>query len=207
MRGKPFTFATGIYASGDWESASLVPQNVIDVLAKYTALELNPEGVNVRIDSHELFEYPFLFITGHLPVFFTPRERANLKEYVRRGGFLFVDDHNHDIDGVFHKTMTEELEKLFGKLKKIPNDHRLYRAFFEFEDGPPTTSHELNGWGDNLVHDYMMGIMDGDRIDVLYSNKDYSSEWHVKLTENRDRREAEDPAKIAVNIVVYALTR
>ncbi len=207
MRSKPFTFATGIYASGDWESASLVPQNVIDVLAKYTTLELNPEGVNVRIDSHELFEYPFLFITGHLPVFFTPRERANLKEYVRRGGFVFVDDHNHDIDGVFHKTMTEELEKLFGKLVKIPNDHRLYRAFFEFEDGPPTTSHELNGWGDNLVHDYLMGIMDGDRIDVLYSNKDYSSEWHVKLTENRDRREAEDPAKIAVNIVVYALTR
>ncbi|HLU41090.1 MAG TPA: DUF4159 domain-containing protein [Microthrixaceae bacterium] len=204
---KPFTFATGIYTSGDWESASLVPQNVIDVLAKYTTLELNPSGVNVRIDSPEVFEYPFLFLTGHLPVFFTPRERANLKRYVERGGFLFVDDHNHDIDGIFHQTMTRELEQLFGPLKKIPNDHRIYSAFFEFPDGPPTTSHELNGWGDNLVHDYLMGIMDGDRIDVLYSNKDYSSEWHVKLTDNRDRREDEDPAKIAVNFVVYALTR
>lgn len=204
---KPFTFATGIYASGDWESASLVPQNVIDVLAKYTTLDLNPSGVNVRIDSPELFEYPFVFLTGHLPVFFTPRERANLKRYVERGGFLFVDDHNHDIDGIFHQTMTRELEQLFGPLKKIPNDHRIYSAFFEFPDGPPTTSHELNGWGDNLVHDYLMGVMDGDRIDVLYSNKDYSSEWHVKLTDNRDRREDEDPAKIAVNFVVYALTR
>lgn len=202
-----FTFATGIYTSGDWESASLVPQNVIDILAKYTTLELNPSGINVRIDSQDLFEYPFLFLTGHLPVFFTPAERANLKKYVERGGFLFVDDHNHDIDGVFHKTMTEELEKLFGKLKRIPNDHRLYSAFFKYEEGPPMTSHELNGWGDNLSHDYLLGIMDGDRIDVLYSNKDYSSEWHVKLTDNRDRREEQDPAKIAVNFVVYALTR
>ena len=204
---KPFTFATGIYASGDWESASLVPQNVIDVLAKYTALELNPSGVNVRIDSDELFELPFLFLTGHLPVFFTAKERVNLKKYVERGGFLFVDDHNHDIDGIFHKTMTAEITKMFGKLTRVPNDHRLYRTFFEYEDGPPTTSHELNGWGDNLKHDYFHGIMDGDRIDVLYSSKDYSSEWSNKLTDNRDLREEDDPAKIAVNIVVYALTR
>jgi hypothetical protein len=204
---KPFTFATGIYASGDWESASLVPQNVIDILAKYTALEINPSGVNVRIDSPELFEYPFLFVTGHLPVYFTPRERANLEKYVRRGGFLFVDDHNHDIDGVFHKTMTEELERLFGKLVEIPNDHRIYSAFFKFDEGPRPTSHELNGWGDNIVHPYLRGIMDGDRIDVLYSNKDYSSEWHVKLAENRTRHDVQDPAKIAVNFVVYALTR
>src|SRR5690606_41751083 len=103
---KPFTFATGIYTSGDWESASLVPQNVIDVLAKYTTLELNPSGVNVRIDSPEVFEYPFLFLTGHLPVFFTPRERANLKRYDARGGFICVDAHNHYILLTFQSTMT-----------------------------------------------------------------------------------------------------
>ena len=206
---KSFTFATGIYASGDWESASLVPQNVIDVLAKYTSLDINPSGVNVRLDSDDLFELPFVFLTGHLPVFFTAKERTNLKKFVDRGGFLFVDDHNHDIDGVFHKTMTEELTKLFGKLKQVPNDHLLYRSFFEFEDGPTPTSHELNGWGDNLVHEHLLGIMrgeKGDRIDVLYSNKDYSSEWSMKLTETKQTME-QDPTKIAVNIVVYALTR
>jgi hypothetical protein len=204
---KPFVFATGIYASGNWESAQLVPQNVIDVVSKYTALDIEPSGVNVRIDSPELFEYPFLFITGHLPVFFSAPERTNLKRYVENGGFLFVDDHNHDIFGAFHETMTAELEGMFGELTRVPDDHRLYNAFFEFEDGPPTTSHELNGWGDGLIHDYLLGIMDGDRVDVLYSNKDYSSEWHMHLTDNRDRHMQEDPAKIAVNFVVYALTR
>lgn len=201
----PFTFATGIYSSGDWESASRLPPTVIDVLAKYTTLELSPEGINVRLDSNELFEYPFLFLTGHIPVFFTAGERRNLKKFVDRGGFLFVDDHNHDIDGIFHQTMTAELTRLFGKLVEIPNDHALYRTFFTYEDGPPNTSQELNGWGDNLVHTHLHGAMHGDRIDVLYSNKDYSSEWSMRVETKQFIRE--DPMKFGVNIVVYALSR
>jgi Domain of unknown function (DUF4159) len=204
---KPFTFATGMYTSGDWESASQVPPNVIDALAKYTTLDLTPVGVNVPLESAELFEYPFVFLTGHLPVFFTSGERRNLARYVERGGFLFVDDHNHDVDGRFHLTMTAELNRLFRprSLVTIPNEHALYRSFFTFKDGPPATGHELNGWGDNLVHTHLLGVMRGDRIDVLYSNKDYSSEW--SMHPDTKRFMAVDPTKFGVNIVVYALTR
>jgi hypothetical protein len=202
---KPFAFATGIYASGDWESAPLVGANIIDSLAKYTALPLVPTGTNVRIDGDEQFEHPFLFVTGHLPVLFTASERRNLVRFVERGGFLFVDDHNHDVDGIFHKTMTEELTQLFGALRRVPNDHALYRSFFEFEDGPPVTSHELNGWGDNLVHPHLMGVLRDGRVDVLYSSKDYSSEWSMHPDTKRFMRE--DPTKFGVNIVVYALSR
>jgi len=92
-----------------------------------------------------------------------------------------------------------------GPLKTVPNDHALYRSFFKYEDGPPATSHELNGWGDNLVHEHLMGIMRGDRIDVLYSNKDYSSEWSMHPESKRFMEV--DPSRFAVNIVVYALTR
>jgi hypothetical protein len=136
---------------------------------------------------------------------FTAAERSNLTRYVERGGFIFMDDHNHDVDGVFHKTATEELKRLFGPLKTVPNDHALYRSFFKYEDGPPATSHELNGWGDNLVHEHLMGIMRGDRIDVLYSNKDYSSEWSMHPDSKRFLEL--DPSRFSVNIVVYALTR
>jgi hypothetical protein len=202
---KPFTFATGIYSSGDWESAALLPGSVIDSLAKYTEVPLAPSGVNVRLDSDELFEYPFVFLTGHLPVFFTSAERHNLARFIQRGGFLFVDDHNHDIDGEYHKTMTGELRRLFGPLRDVPNTHDLYRAFFTFKDGPPATSHELNGWGDNLVHAHLQAVMHEDRIDVLYSSKDYSSEW--SMHPDTKRFMAQDPSKFGVNIVVYALTR
>lgn len=202
---KPFTFATGMYASGDWESASQVPANLIDSLARYTTLDLAPAGVNVPLDADTLFEYPFVFLTGHLPVFFTAGERRNLARFVERGGFLFVDDHNHDIDGPFHRTMTDELTRLFGPLGLVPNDHPIYRSFFQFRDGPPATGHELNGWGDNLVHTHLLGAMRGQRINVLYSNKDYSSEW--SMHPDTKRMMQIDPTRFGVNVVIYALTR
>ena len=57
---------------------------------------------------------------------------------------------------------------IFGPdaLKKLPNDHALYRAFFTFDKGPPATSFELNGWGDDLVHDYLRGIEIDGRLAV-----------------------------------------
>src|SRR6185503_20931747 len=147
------------------------------------------------------------FRSGHLPVRFSQQESANLKAFVERGGFVFIDDHNHDVDGAFHKTATAELRRIFGAnaLRELPNSHELYRAFFTFEDGPPATSHELNGWGDNLVHQHLLGVMRGNRIDVLYSNKDYSSEWSMHPESKRFMEV--DPSRFAVNIVVYALTR
>lgn len=93
---------------------------------------------------------------------------------------------------------------MFGKLVRIPNNHVLYKTFFTYDE-PPATSHELNGWGDNIVHEYLQGVMRGDRIDVIYSNKDYSSEWSMRPETKRQYEE--DLTKFAVNIVVYALTR
>jgi hypothetical protein len=99
------------------------------------------------------------------------------------------------------------MAELFGPaaLVKLPNDHPLYRTFFEFPKGPPTTSLELNGWGDDLVHDYLKAIVVDGRIGVLYSNKDYSSEWTYH-PENK-RFLSVDNTRFAVNLVVYALTR
>jgi hypothetical protein len=200
-----FVFATAQYESGDWDSAPLVPANVIDSIARYTSIDVSPTGVIVSLASRDVFRYPMLYLTGHLPVRFTATERANVSQFVKRGGFLFVDDHNHDIDGAFHKTATEEIARACGRLVEIPNDHALYRAFFHFDDGPPTTSHELNGWGDNLVHKHLLGVNRGDRLAVLYSNKDYSSEWGYHPDNKRFL--AVDNTKFAVNVVVYALTR
>jgi hypothetical protein len=127
-----------------------------------------------------------------------------LREYADRGGLLFVDDHNHDIDGAFHRTATEEIERTVGPLRELPNDHRLFSAFFRFE-GPPTTMHELGGWGDGLVHEHLLHARRNGRIAVLYSNKDYSSEWNFH-PDNR-RFSSVDNTRFAVNLVVYALTR
>ena len=200
-----FVFATVQYESGDWDSAPLVPANVIDSVARYTSIPVAPQGVVVPLGSEALLRYPFAWLTGHLPVRFTDAERRMLARYVERGGMLVVDDHNHDIDGEFHKSATEELRRALGPLVELPNTHELYRAFFTFEDGPPTTAHELNGWGDNLVHPHLMAHLRDGRIGVLYSNKDYSSEWSYHPDNKRFL--AVDNTRFAVNLVVYALTR
>ncbi|MFL5578024.1 MAG: DUF4159 domain-containing protein [Gemmatimonadaceae bacterium] len=200
-----FVFATVRYESGDWDSAPLLPANVIDSVARYTALDVAPTGAVVSLASPDLMRYPLAYLTGHLPVRFSEAERAQLRAYIDRGGMLFVDDHNHDVDGAFHKTAVEEIGRAVGPLRELPNDDALYSAFFDFPDGPPTTSHELNGWGDNLVHRHLLAAMRGDRVAVLYSNKDYSSEWNYHP--DSKRFQSVDNTRFAVNLVVYAVTR
>jgi hypothetical protein len=198
-----FVFATARYGSGDWDSAPLLPANIIDSVARYTSIPVAPTGATASLATPLALHFPLLYLTGHLPVRFSDSERRNLQEFLRRGGLLFVDDHNHDVDGVFHKSATEELTRVAGPLRDLPNDHALYHCFFKF-DGPPTTSQELNGWGDNLVHKQLQAVMAGDRISVLYSSKDYSSEWDYHPESKRSQ--SVDNTRFAVNVVVYALT-
>jgi hypothetical protein len=202
-----FVWATARYESGDWNSAPLVATNLQHSIAQYTSLPVASTGAIVDLSSAELFKFPFVFLTGHLPVRFNAQESANLEAFVERGGFIFIDDHNHDIDGGFHKTATAEIARIFGAgaLKPIPKNHELYRAFFVFDDGPPTTSHELNGWGDNLVHEHLFGVEVNGRLGVLYSNKDYSSEWNYHARSKR--QQSIDNTRFGVNVAVYALTR
>ena len=205
--GAPFTFATLRYESGNWDSAPLVPSNIAHAVAQYTDIDVAPEGIEVDLSSDDVFDHPFVFMTGHLPVRFSDGEARNLRAYVERGGLVFIDDHGHDIDGAFHRTVTAELDRVFGSgaVRELPNDHELYRTFFVFEDGPPATPHEMNGWGDGLIHDHLRAIDVGGRIGVLYSNKDYASEWNYHYPNKRFL--GLDNTRFAVNIVLYALTR
>jgi hypothetical protein len=200
-----FVWATAQYDSGDWDSAPMVAPNLIDSVARYTTIDVAPTGVIVPLGSRDLFKYPLVFLTGHLPVRFTEVERSTLREYCRRGGLLFVDDHNHDIDGEFHRTAWEEIATAVAPLKDLPNTHEIYRSFFTFADGPPTTSHELNGWGDNLVHKHLQAVERDGRICVLYSSKDYASEWNYHPDNKRFL--SLDNTRFGVNVVVYALSR
>ena len=200
-----FVFCTGRYESGDWDSAPTLPANLIDSVARYTQIGTAPSGVAVALSSDRILDFPLVYLTGHLPFRFTDAERRNARRLVDRGGMIFIDDHNHDVGGVFHKTAVEEITRTFGRLVELPNGHELYRAFFRFDDGPPATSHELNGWGDNLVHANLSAVMRGDRIAVLYSNKDYSSEWNYHP--DNKRFSSTDNTRFGVNIIVYALTR
>ena len=156
----PFTFVRLQYRSGNWDTDPRMPSNLLHSLIQYTTVPVNEQEKVISLESAELFNYPFSYLSGHKLVQFNQKERQNFETYVKNGGFVFVDDCNHDIDGLFAKSFERQMATLFGAsaLKKLPNDHALYRSFFTFEDGPPATSYELNGWGDDLVHEYLKAV-------------------------------------------------
>ena len=206
-RGSEFVFARLRYDSGDWDYNPKVAANVLNSVIEYTTIKVFPEEVVIAASSDELLAFPFLFMTGHKLVRFSSRERERLRAYVEHGGLLFSDDCNHDVNGLYARSFENEMLAAFGekgKMPKLPATHALYRAFFPFPDGPPQTTHELNGWGDDIVHDYLRALQTRSRIGVLYSNKDYGCEWDYDWRNKRFQRE--DNTKFAVNIVVYAMT-
>jgi len=204
MRPVDFYFTRLMHESGDWEVDIRMPSNVLNSLVEYTTLRVDPAERVIALSDPKMLEAPFCYLAGHKLVQFTVAERRNFERYVRGGGFVFVDDCNHDIDGLFAKSFEAELAKMFGPkaLKKIPNSHPLYSSFFTF-DGPPNTGAELNGWGDDLVHDYLKAIEINGRVRVLYSNKDYGCEWDYDFRNKRFL--AVDNTRFAVNIIQYAL--
>ena len=201
-----FWFTQLRYDSGDWDVDQRMPANILTSLVDYTNLRVDPEERVVALADPAMLTAPFCYLAGHKLVEFNAAEARHFERYVRNGGFVFVDDCNHDIDGLFATTFERQMASIFGAeaLKKLPDDHAIYRSFFEFEDGPPATSFELNGWGDDLIHDYLKGIEIDGRLGVLYSNKDYGCEWDYDWRNKRFL--AEDNTKFAVNIILYALT-
>ncbi len=200
-----FVFARLRYNSGDWDYNPKVCANLLDAVLQYTQIPVNQQEIVITADSAELTAFPFLFMTGHKLVRFSEKERQGLVRYVENGGLLFSDDCNHDVNGLYAKTFESEMTKTFGpnSMPKLPKQHALYSSFFAFPDGPPRTTHELNGWGDNIVHDYLRGVERRGRIGVLYSNKDYGCEWDYDWRNKRFR--TKDNTKFGVNVAVYAM--
>lgn len=211
LQGKPraseFVFARLRYDSGDWDYNPKVAANILNSIVEYTNIRVYPQEVVITASSEDLFSFPFIFMTGHKLVRFSQEERERLQTFVEHGGLLFSDDCNHDVNGLYARSFEAEMKVIFpkgGEMPKLPATHELYRCFFRFEDGPPTTSHELNGWGDEIVHDYLRAVEHRGRIGVLYSNKDYGCEWDYDWRNKRFQRE--DNTRFGVNIVVYAMT-
>ena len=114
MFSSRFTFARIKYRSGNWDTDQRMPANLLNSLVEYTTIPINQEEKVVDLSSNELFLYPFTYLSGHKLVQFNQQERNNFKKYVENGGFVFVDDCNHDIDGLFAKSFEAQMSSLFG---------------------------------------------------------------------------------------------
>ena len=109
-----FFFTRIRYQSGNWFVDERMPSNLMHSLVEYTTLSIDQEEKVVPLASDRIVESPFCYITGHRLVQFSGRERENFEKLVYNGGFIFADDCNHDVDGLFAKSFEEQMADIFG---------------------------------------------------------------------------------------------
>ncbi|MCX6291480.1 MAG: DUF4159 domain-containing protein [Bacteroidetes bacterium] len=127
---------------GDWYAnlETSLP-NLIKFCNDNLGTNINPEQGIVDVGSPELFNYPFVHMTGHGNVIFSESETRNLRNYLVGGGFLHVSD-NYGIDVFIRK----EMKKVFPELDfvELPFSHPVYHQKYDFNEGPPKI-HEHDG--------------------------------------------------------------
>ena len=187
-----------------------------DAVNRYTSIRSKVDK-HLFVDSRKLFETPFIFLCVDEQFELTDIEASNLGEYLRKGGFLVLDNGTPENEfGAAEASLRQMLRVALGndaKLLPIPNKHPLYHCFFDFDEGPPQGSEvdfsNVASEGFEARYNrttlskqvfYLEGIWLDDRLVSIYSNKGYAKKW-AATTNN------EPQLKIGVNMVVLALTQ
>lgn len=127
---------------GDWyANLETSLKNLIQFCNQNLSTTINPEQSVVEVGSPELFNYPFIHMTGHGNVVFSQQEAQNLRNYLISGGFLEISD-NYGMD----KFLRPQMKKVFPELDfvELPFNHPVYHQRYDFPNGLPKV-HEHDG--------------------------------------------------------------
>ncbi|RUA24629.1 MAG: hypothetical protein DSY76_07605 [Bacteroidetes bacterium] len=119
---------------GDWYANPTSLPNLVRFCNENLHTQINPEIATVEVGSKELFNYPFVHMTGHGNVVFSQQEVENLRSYLIGGGFLHISD-NYGLDPFIRPQM----KKVFPELDfvELPFTHPIYHQKYNFPDGLP----------------------------------------------------------------------
>ena len=203
-----FAFTTPTYrmakvkysGGGDWYANRTALPNLIRFCNKNLNTNFDDEDAIVEVGSSDLFNYPFIYLTGHGNVSFSDQEVKNLQKYLSGGGFLHIDD-NYGLD----KFIRPQMKKVFPELDfvELPPNHPIYNQKFKFPAGLPKI-HEHDG---KRPQGFAL-ILKG-RIICFYTYEcDLGNGWEDYGTYSGDTEEARLKAlKMGANLVQYALTQ
>ncbi len=184
---------------GDWYNDPSAEVNLLSYVRSAAGIDADPRYEFVELSSERLFSYPMLFMTGHGNVVFSPADILRLREYLQRGGFLYVDD-DYGMDAAFRR----EMARVFPdrSLVELPFSHPLYSSFFEFPNGVPKT-HEHD---DKPPQGF--GMFQDGRLVVFYTYESNPSDGWADPEIHGDPEPVRDEAlRFGTNLVVWALTR
>ncbi len=183
---------------GDWYANPSSLPNLLTAIATRTSLDVERTEARVALDSDRIWDFPYLYITGHGNIKLTDAEIRRLREYLARGGFLHVDD-NYGLDESFRR----EIARVFPDrpLVDVPLDHPVYSVVYRFPKGIPKV-HEHDG---KPPRGY--GIFLGERLAVYYSyESDLGNGWEDAQVHNDPPEAREAALRMGVNLFVYAVT-
>lgn len=184
---------------GDWYANPTALPNLIRFANEYTGTTISEQVPDVDVGSSLLFNYPFVYMTGHGNVVFSAQEAENLRNYLIGGGFLHVDD-NYGLDPFFRR----EIKKVFPdkELIELPYTYPIYHQSFSFPDGPPKI-HEHDG-----KPPQGFGIFYEGRLVLYYTYEvDLGNGWEDQAVHGNPEEIRLQALRMGANILQYVFNR
>lgn len=185
---------------GDWYANPSGLPNLLRAIRERTGLPVDASRrVTVKLTDPQLWDYPYLYLTGHGNIRFSEAEVEALRTYLLAGGFLHADD-NYGLNESFRR----EMKRIFPdkELVEIPVDHPIYHAYYDFPDGLPKIH----------LHDGKppqgFGIFHEGRLVVFYSyESDLGNGWEDPDVHGDPPEAREAALRMGVNLFIYALSQ
>lgn len=181
---------------GDWYANPTALPNLIKFCNQHINTTLKETPQEVESESVEIFQYPYVYMTGHGNVYFSEKAVENLRNYLISGGFLHIDD-NYGIDNY----LRPELKKLFPdkELVELPAQHPIFDVQFNFPNGIPKI-HEHDGKPPQAF-----GIFENNRLVLLYTYEtDLGNGWENPEIHNNPEEVRQKALQMGANIIKYA---
>jgi hypothetical protein len=182
---------------GDWYANPSSLPNLLTAIRTGTALRVGAEEKVVTLADDELWNVPYIYMTGHGNVHWSDSDLATLRRYLLQGGFLHADD-NYGMDA----SIRRELARLFPDhpLVEVPLDHPVYHLVYDFPKGIPKI-HQHDG-----KPAQGFGIFLDGRLAVYYSYQSDLGDGWEDFEVHRDPPEKHEAAlRMGVNLFAYAV--
>lgn len=183
---------------GDWYANPTSLPNLISFCNRNLATNIGKEPRTVEVGSKELFNYPFVHLTGHGNIVFSSAEAQNLRTYLVAGGFLHVDD-NYGLDEYIRR----EMKKVFPELDfiELPTSHPIYQQKYLFAGGLPKI-HEHDG-----KPAQGFGLIYQGRLICYYSfESDLGDGWEDQEVHNDPDAVRQKALQMGANLIQFVFT-
>jgi len=178
---------------GDWYNDPDAIPNLAREVNRRTGIRLVEQEAQISLLDEKLYNYPFLFMTGHGNISFSEAEVTRLRGFLEAGGFLYADD-DHGMDEAFRREIARVLPR--NDLVELPPDHPLFSIHYRFPDGIPKIHEHEEG------PPRAFGMFVDGRLAVLYTfNTNISDGWSDAHDNPPEVRE--QAFRMGVNILAW----